>query len=94
MKFPDKLRANCQKCGKHTEHKVKLARKGKERSMNRGRRRYKQVKAGYGGSPRTPKKQVYKVGKRSVLLLECSECKSKREKAFRARTKKPVEVGK
>lgn len=86
------MRTNCPKCEKHTTHKVKLARKGKERSMNRGRRRYEEVKAGYGGSPRTPKKQVYKVGKRSVLLLECQKCHKKREKAFRERTKKPVEV--
>ena len=61
--------------------------------MKWGRRQYEGVKAGYGGSPRTKKKQVYKVGKRTVLLLECSECKGKRQKVFPARTKKTVEVG-
>ena len=93
MKFPDKLRTNCPKCGKHTQHTVKLSRKGKERSMNRGRRRYEEVKSGYGGSPRTPKKQVYKVGKRSVLLLKCNDCSHTKQRVYRARTKKPVEVG-
>ena len=93
MKFPDKVRTNCPKCNKHTEHKVKQARKGKERTMNWGRRQYEKIKAGYGGSPRTPKKPVYKVGKRTVLLLECTKCKSKRQKVFQARTKKNVEVG-
>ncbi|HHQ45478.1 MAG TPA: 50S ribosomal protein L44e [Candidatus Altiarchaeales archaeon] len=94
MKLPDKINTNCPKCGKHTQHTVKLSRKGKESPMNRGRRRYDEVKKGYGGSPRCPKKQVYKVGKRNVLLLECSVCKKKRQRVFAARTKKPLEVGK
>ena len=93
MKVPDKMRTNCPVCKKHTVHNVKLQRKGKEHPNNRGRRRYEAVKAGYGGSPRTMKKDVYKIGKRTVLLLECGECKKKRQKVFSARTKKAVEVG-
>ncbi len=93
MKVPDKVRTNCPNCKKHIDHNVKISRKGKERSMNRGRRKYEAVKAGYGGSPRTTKKQVYKIGKRTVLLLECSQCKKKRQRVYSARTKKAVEVG-
>ncbi|MFH1403754.1 MAG: 50S ribosomal protein L44e [Candidatus Altiarchaeota archaeon] len=93
MKVPDKTRTNCPNCGKHTVHNVRLNRKGKEAPMNRGRRKYKVIKAGYGGSPRTPKKDVYKIGKRTVLLLECSQCKKKQQRLFSARTKKVVEVG-
>ena len=93
MKIPDNIRTNCPSCNKHTVHSVKIARKGKERSMNRGRRKYEAVKRGYGGSPRTPKKPCYKVGKRTVLLLECSVCKKKHQRAYAARTKKAVEVG-
>jgi len=93
MKVPGNISTNCPKCGKHTDHKVKLNRKGQERPGNRGRRQYERVKSGYGGSPRTPKKPVYKVGKRNVLLLECSQCKSKRQKVMADRTKKVLEVG-
>ncbi len=61
--------------------------------MNRGRRKYKVVKAGYGGSPRTPKKPCFKVGKRTVLVLECTSCKKKHQKVYAARTKKVAEIG-
>ncbi|MFH1055326.1 MAG: 50S ribosomal protein L44e [Candidatus Altiarchaeota archaeon] len=93
MKIPDKIRTNCPSCNKHTVHAVKVNRKGKERSMNMGRRKYKAVKAGYGGSPRTPKKPCFKIGKRTVLILECSVCKKKHQRAYAARTKRAVEVG-
>jgi len=92
MKVPDKIMTNCPKCGKHTLHNVKLNRKGKESTMSAGRRRYTEVKKGYGGSPRTPKKPNYKVGKRTILILECTVCKKKHQRLFSARTKKTVEV--
>jgi len=92
MKLPEKSRTYCPKCGKHVEHDVRLQRKGKERTMNRGRRKYEAVKAGYGGSPRTPKKPVFKVGKRPVLILKCKECGKRHQKVYAARTKKTVEV--
>jgi large subunit ribosomal protein L44e len=93
MKIPDKIMTNCPSCNKHSLHSVKLNRKGKERSMSRGRRKYNAVKMGYGGSPRTPKKPCFKVGKRQVLILECSLCKKKHQRAYAARTKKTLEVG-
>jgi ribosomal protein L44E len=92
VKVPDKMRTNCPSCNKHATHNVKMHRKGKERSMNKGRRKYEEVKKGYGGSPRTPKKPCYKIGKRPVLVLECIECKKKHQKVYAARTKKTVEV--
>jgi len=92
MKFPEKIKTFCRKCGAHTEHTVRQDRKGKERTMNRGRRKYEEVKKGYGGSPRTPKKEVHKVGKRVVLLLKCATCGSKHQRRYDARTKKAVEV--
>lgn len=60
--------------------------------MSRGRRKYTEVKKGYGGSPRTPKKPNFKVGKRTVLILECTTCKKKHQYVHRARTKKPLEI--
>jgi ribosomal protein L44E len=73
-------------------HNVKLNRKGKESTMSMGRRKYIEVKKGYGGSPRTPKKPNYKVGKRTILVLECTACKKKHQRLYSARTKKTVEV--
>lgn len=93
MKFPESLKTYCPTCKKHTEHDVRLSKKGKERSMSGGRRRYEAVKAGYGGSPRTPKKDIYKIGKRPVLLLKCKTCNKSHQKVHRARTKKTVEIG-
>ena len=93
MKIPDKIMTNCPHCHKHTLHTVRVNRKGKERSMSQGRRKYIEVKKGYGGSPRTPKKPCYKVGKRPLLVLECSVCKKKHQRRYAARTKKTVEVG-
>jgi len=60
--------------------------------MKKGRRRYEAVKSGYGGSPRTPKKEVYKVGKRPVLILTCKVCSKKQQMVYHARTKKRVEI--
>ncbi|MFH0861237.1 MAG: 50S ribosomal protein L44e [Candidatus Altiarchaeota archaeon] len=92
MKVPQTLRTHCPHCNKHTEHQVRVAKKGKERTMTRGRRKYTEVKRGYGGSPRTPKKPVYKVGKRVVLLLKCKVCGKSHQKHYKARTKKTTEV--
>jgi len=92
MKIPTKIKTYCPKCRKHTEHEVKLDRKGKEKSMKRGRRRYEAVKAGYGGSPRTPKKPNYKIGKRPVIILTCKDCNKKHQKVYSARTKKRAEI--
>lgn len=93
MKFPESLKTHCAKCGAHTEHKVREDRKGKEHTLSRGRRKYEEVKKGYGGCPRTPKKQVHKVGKRVILLLKCAMCGLKHQRRYSARTKKAVEVG-
>jgi large subunit ribosomal protein L44e len=92
MKLPSTLKTYCKHCHKHAEHDVKLNRKGKERSMSQGRRRYKEVKKGYKGSPRTPKKDVYKIGKRTVLILTCKSCGKKQQRVHRARTKKTVTI--
>lgn len=60
--------------------------------MSEGRRKYKEVKKGYGGSPRTPKKEVYKVGKRPFLVLKCKGCGKKHQRVYNARTKKSIEI--
>jgi large subunit ribosomal protein L44e len=92
MKFPEAIKTYCPTCKKHTDHEVRLQRKGKERSMSRGRRKFEEVKRGYGSIPRTPKKQVYKVGKRPVFVLKCKVCNKRHLRAHKARTKKTVEI--
>jgi large subunit ribosomal protein L44e len=92
MKLPEVMKTYCPFCKVHTEHDVKLERKGKARSTTIGTRKFIRVKKGYGGSPRTPKKQVYKVGKRPVAILACKKCKKKHPKAYASRTKKKAEI--
>ena len=60
--------------------------------MRRGTRKYNEVKKGYKGSPRTPKKEVYKVGKRPLTILTCKACKKKHQKAYPSRSKKKTEI--
>ncbi len=93
MKLPKIMKTYCPYCRKHTEHEVSLAKKGKERSMKEGRRKYERVKKGYKGSPRTPKKDVYKIGKRTVVILKCNGCNKKHQKIYRARSRKRIEIG-
>lgn len=93
MKFPNTIKTHCKYCNKHTQHEVKLSRKGKERALSQGRRKYERIKKGYGGSPRTPKKPVYKIGKRPVLILKCKSCGKREQRVYRARTKKTVTIG-
>jgi len=92
MKLPHVIKTYCPHCKAHTEHDVRLDKKSKEGTMKKGRRRYEAVKSGYGGSPRTPKKDVYKVGKRPILILTCKVCKKKQQRVYHARTKKKVEI--
>jgi large subunit ribosomal protein L44e len=92
MKLPTIIKTYCPHCKTHTEHDVRLDKKGKEGTMKRGRRKYEAVKRGYGGSPRTPKKDVYKIGKRPVLVLKCKTCNKKQQRIYHARTKKKAEI--
>jgi len=92
MKLPNIIKTYCPHCNAHTEHDVRLDKRSKEGAMKKGRRRYEAIKRGYGGSPRTPKKDVYKVGKRPVLILTCKVCNKKHQRAYHARTKKRVEI--
>ena len=92
MKLPKAMRTYCPSCGKHAIHDVSLAKKGKAGSMKEGARKYEHVKKGYKGSPRTPKKDVYKIGKRPIAMLKCKDCGKKHQKVYSARSKKRVEI--
>ena len=92
MKIPSVIKTYCKHCNKRAEFEVKMNRKGKERSMSRGRRKYEELKKGYGGSPRTPKKPVFKTGKRTVLILKCKLCGKRQQRVYASRTKKPITI--
>ena len=91
MKFPKEIRTYCPFCKKHTLHRVKLASKGKARTMAEGQRAHARSLRGHGGK-RAGEKTVKKQGKRQKLMLECSQCKKKHERVVGTRTKKKIEI--
>ncbi len=93
MKYPQKVKAYCAKCKKHTEHKAKLASKGRARTLAWGNRRHARRIKGYVGKV-AGEKPVRKQGKRQKIVLTCSECKTKSERVIGSRTKKKLEIQK
>lgn len=67
----------CPYCRKHTTHNVTIYKKGKERMLNHGRRRLERKKKGYGSFPKEIFHKNAKLNKRTLPLLECSECSKK-----------------
>ncbi len=91
MKVPEKTMAHCPFCNAHTEHTVALNRKGEVRHNSEGTRKFREIKKGYGGMARTPKKPVFKTAKRVLLILKCKVCSKKHQKIYN-RTKKTTEI--
>lgn len=77
LKYPRTINRYCPNCRTHTKHTVSLYKKGKERAMNHGRRRVERKKKGYGSFPKEIFHKNAKINKRSLPMLECSECKKK-----------------
>jgi len=91
MKFPKEINTYCPFCRHHELHKVKVASKGKARTLAVGNRAHNRSLEGHGGK-RAGEKTVKKQGKRQKLMLECSKCKKKHEKVLSGRTNKKVEL--
>lgn len=91
MKFPKEVNAYCPYCRKHSRMKVKIAGKGKARSMAIGNRKHERSLLGHGGK-RAGEKTVKKQGKRQKLMLTCPTCSKKVPRVLRGRTKKKVEI--
>jgi large subunit ribosomal protein L44e len=53
---------------------VSLYKKGRERALSAGRRRYDRKEAGYGSQPKPVQKRFAKVTKKQSLRLKCQEC--------------------
>ncbi|MCX8175380.1 MAG: 50S ribosomal protein L44e [Candidatus Micrarchaeota archaeon] len=90
MKYPKELMAYCPNCNAHTEHKAKLASKGKARPLAVGNRKHERKLMGHGGK-RAGEKSVKKQGKRQKVILECAQCRKKQERVIGSRTKKKLE---
>jgi large subunit ribosomal protein L44e len=81
MKHPRVCKWYCHRCNKTTEHSVALYKKGKERTLSEGRRRYDRKLRGYGSQPKPIFHKNAKVNKRSMPLITCKECGCKSYKA-------------
>lgn len=91
MKVPREMRTYCPHCKKHTMHTVKIASKGRTRSLSFGTRKHEKKLSGHGGK-RAGEKTVKKYGKRQKLMLSCQECKKSHEKVIGSRTRKKAEI--
>ena len=92
MKIPQKIKAYCPHCRKHTEHKVSEAKTGKRRSTTAGQIRHVRKTKGYTSKVAGKAKHV-KQSKKQKMMLTCSVCKKKHEKII-PRTRKKTEVQK
>ena len=91
MKVPAEIRTYCPFCHAHKVHKVKLASKGRGRTLAKGNRRHEEKLKGHGGK-RAGVKSVKKQGKRQVIVLTCQQCKKKHLRVVGTRTKKKLEI--
>ena len=91
MKVPAEMRKYCPKCNAHTVHKVKMPSKGQRRSLEKGELKHKRKLRGHGGK-RAGKKEVEKQGKRTKVMLVCTQCNKKHELVLGTRTKKKLEI--
>ena len=74
MKMKPNMRKYCPRCKSHTDHKVKLYKKGKNRNMAEGNRRMAKKTRGYGSFPKPIQKRFAKTTKKSMLQYECVDC--------------------
>ncbi len=74
MKIPDLVNTYCPKCKKHTEHVLSIYKKGKERALAQGNRRYKRKQEGYGGQRKPKLIKTAKTTKKQTFKLKCKTC--------------------
>lgn len=75
----------------HKPHKVKLASKGRPRTMAKGNRAHNRSLMGHGGK-RAGEKSVKKQGKKQKAMLMCSACSKKHERIVGGRTTRKLEL--
>jgi ribosomal protein L44E len=99
MKIPKTMKRHCVRCGKHTEHKVALAkRKGRSTAHPLSKGGTTRVKArglrrgagnlGRYSKPTKPKMSGKKLSKKTDLRYECIACKKTSCQSHGVRSKK------
>lgn len=74
MKIPNRIRTYCPKCDTHTEHRVKLYKKGKESGLKSGVKKHEEKKKGYGGQKFPRLQRTAKTTKKETLQYVCDDC--------------------
>jgi len=74
MKYPKDITTYCSRCRKHTEFAVSLYKKGRDRVLAEGNRRYKRKQEGYGGQRAPRQRRTAKTTKRQLIILRCKTC--------------------
>jgi large subunit ribosomal protein L44e len=74
MKYPRRLNTYCPRCVKHTEFTVSLYRKGRERKLAEGTRRYARKQEGYGGQVKPRQRRMSKTTRKQVVMIRCTVC--------------------
>ncbi|MHA1130521.1 MAG: 50S ribosomal protein L44e [Candidatus Helarchaeota archaeon] len=74
MKMKKELRKFCPRCKTYTAHLVSQYKKGRDRKMAQGTRRYERKKKGYGSQPKPIQKRFSKVTKKIMFRLRCKVC--------------------
>lgn len=93
MKYPKTQRRYCKNCNKHTQHKITIYKKGKERLKSEGKRRYERKQKGYGSQSKPIQRNQAKVNKKSTPIFQCTECSKKSiGKSYRVKRFELIEV--
>jgi len=74
MKYPRTITTNCPRCEKHTIFAVALYKKGRDRKLAEGNRRYARKQEGYGGQRRPRQRRTAKTTKKQSVILSCNTC--------------------
>ena len=77
MKYPRNIMTYCPKCNKHTQFAVSLYKKGRDRKLAEGNRRYKRKQEGYGGQRKPKQRKMAKTTKKQTIILRCKNCEYK-----------------
>jgi len=74
MKMHKQMNKYCPKCNSYQTHTVTLYKKGKDRLMAHGKRRYERKKKGYGSQPKPVQKRFSKNTKKITPKTKCGAC--------------------
>ena len=83
VNVPKFIRTYCPALKRHTVHKVSQYKKGKERSISQGRRRYDRKQKGYGGQTKPILKKKAKTTRKIVLKMQCQESHKMKQKSLK-----------